>query len=314
MPGSGPGRTVRRAGAVVLAASGVVLLVAGLQVCPLIARPLSELMSLVMPPPNFSCPATRPPELWWTAAFMQLGALLLWLPPQRGRLLWRRPFLRLMTRRRIGSVAGTLLMAGGASLVLAALVAVVLGTPPGDLLAGLSWSPSVAVVGGTGLAAIWWGAAETENAGQKSRERLVFLLASAAGMGLMITLMGDLIGIGWPGFGLRQLGLTSVFVLTLIGGYALERGRLIERIPLGPASRMLAGGATIVLATWGALTTRLPTLCYGYSCTGDPLVSPRLAIPLAAVGLYLMATQYRRHENLRAAYRDETQFVPISTI
>ena len=317
IPGPGPGRTIRRAVAVALAASGVALVVGGVQACEIFLRPMAD----VLFSRSISCPVTRPPELWWTAVIMHVCALVLWLPPDRASRLWRRPFFRLTVRRRCGLLAGTVLMAGGVSLVLAAMVGLVLGSTTLDLLAGwlgfggrLSGGPPTVIVAGTGLAAVWWGVAELHNAGRPSREKLIFLLALAGGIGATTTVLGDVIGIGWPGFGLRQLGVAIVFVLVAAGAVALARTPSIRWLPVGPSQRLLAGASTIVLGTWTALTTRLPTVCYGFSCTWEPLVSVRVAVPLAALGLYLVVAQYRRHQNLRTAYRDETQFAPISTI
>ena len=315
MPGPGPGRTVRRAVAVVLSVSGIVLVVGGVQVCEVFLRSVSE-MVLSRP---VNCPVTRPPELWWTAAIMQLGALSLWFPPQRASRLWRRPFFRLMTRRRIGSIAGTALMASGVGLMLAAAVGVVLGGQFSEspILGGSSAQlrvdspPIVRLV--AGVAAIWWGAGELKNADRQFQDRLVFLLGAMGAAGVVTTVLGDVIGVGWPGFGLRQLGVAMVFLLAIVGAYALARSNAITRLPLGPTSRLLAGGATVALTCWVALTTKLPTLCYGISCTRDPLVRPRVALSLAALALYLLVARHRRHANLRIAYQDETQFVPIAT-
>ena len=154
---------MRQAAAVVVAMSGVSLVIGGQAVCE---RVLIVVNQLLPQPVSPACPVGRPPELWWTAAFMQLGALVLWLPPQRTSQLWRRPFFRLRVRRRFGSIAGTVLMAAGVGLVLATAVGEVLdGRFSEQAVTGRTGTPlagdSPAVVSAAaGMAAIWWGASE----------------------------------------------------------------------------------------------------------------------------------------------------------
>lgn len=292
-----------------LATTGIVLVVAGQAVCERVLQPV---VNFIVTGPERSCPASRPAELWWLSLLAETAAATLWFIPQRGTQRWPRPFLPLTVRRRLGAAAGATLMMVGASL----LLVVVVGRLD-EALQLIGWSLTTAngtaLVVAASIAITWWGAAELAAAAGGLRSPVIDVLGVAGIIGVVVAVIVDLLRLGYPGIGMYQLAAAYVLLVPAVV-FALTATPKEKWVVPSRRTALVAGITSILLATWLVAHTVHTRPCLGLiGCGPDALASQRVLMPVTAATIYLLVARYRRHEEIRAAYQDESQFAPIST-